>query len=91
MVSKSIGKPAIKCPKGFDITLTEIFEQYELSEHDMSVFRDAHKKGSKLAWATIDKCSFYRKHQIDAMFKHKEEATKLVEPKEAISRILTQK
>ena len=58
--------PALVYPKGFDITLQQIFEEYEIDSESLEKIKAGHaKKTGKLCYAFIGRNSFYRRHQIE--------------------------
>lgn len=54
-----------KYPKGFDITLVDIFEQYEMTEEVIEEFRKLHEKSSSLLYMLRGRDTFYVKSQLD--------------------------
>lgn len=66
-VSDEKAKQKIVYPKGFDITLQEIFEQYEIDTESLDKIKARHaKKTGTLCYAFIGRNSFYRRAQIEA-------------------------
>lgn len=63
--------PPIPYPKGFDISLLEILDQYEISDDEMKEFEGKHLKGTSLAYMVQGKSYYYRRAQIDTFLKRK--------------------
>jgi hypothetical protein len=61
-----------KYPDGYNITLEEIFEQYNVDSEGLDRLREAHsKEGGTLAYAFIGNCSYYRRAQIEKILERK--------------------
>jgi len=58
-------------PKGFDITLQQIFNEYNVTSEDLEKLKAEHRKGGSLAYAFVGQHAFYRRNQIDQLLTKK--------------------
>lgn len=63
---KRIEKLNQKYPKGFDIELSELLSEFQIGEEEIKLLGT---KGNGIAYAYIDKKAYYRRSQIEKLFK----------------------